>query len=64
MDVEAAFRDGPIRYRDGDIEMRLRLEKGIAICLEWKSGEAWVEVSSMRPAAFTAFLGRLTMTEK
>lgn len=64
VNVEDAFNDGPIEYMDGTVEMRLRLEKGIAICLEWKCVDTWVEVSSMRPAAFAAFLDRTRVTEK
>lgn len=47
---------GPIYYKDGGVEMRLILvEPNLAVCLEWKCGDEWIEVSSMRPAAFNAF---------
>jgi len=58
MTAEELLRDNPVLYKDGDCEMRLVLVKpNIAVCLEWlhPNGE-WVEVASMRPAAFNAFL--------
>ena len=57
MSAEELLKDKPIYYKDGNIEMRLVLvEPNIAICLEWNCNGAWIEVSSMRPAAFNAFL--------
>jgi len=56
MKAEEVFRDGAVEYKDGSVEMRLRLEPGVAVCLEWKMGDEWHEVCSMRPVAFDAFL--------
>lgn len=60
IDVEELLRGSPVYYKDGEIEMRLvLLTKPInAVCLEWKCKDEWVEVSSMRTAAFNAILDR------
>jgi hypothetical protein len=58
-DVEELLKDSPIYYTDGGVEMRLVLiPKPVnAVCLEWCCNGEWIEVSSMRTVAFSAFLG-------
>lgn len=66
INVEQLLKDSPVYYMDGGVEMRLILvPKPVnAVCLEWKCGEEWVEVSSMRTLAFDALLERYSTLSK